>query len=242
MREVHPVRDPQSGRVIGALSIETNALAYERHRRRSRSFQRAIRQLHKTALRGEIRDAEALSPFGEHDGICYVDNQRRFQYISGIALNFYRRLGYMGKLVGRRLDSLSTADDVLAEQAIKEQRCLEREDKEQGQTWIRKAIPIREVNDWWAYNVPLQLPWMYHKGSYPAGVLITIHDDTEALRREQELKVKMALIQEVHHRVKNNLQTIASLLRLQSRRVQNEEAKLILHESLNRILSVAVVH
>jgi two-component sensor histidine kinase len=50
------------------------------------------------------------------------------------------------------------------------------------------------------------------------------------------------MIQEVHHRVKNNLQTIAGLLRMQIRRVESEEAKLALDEALNRILSVAVIH
>jgi two-component sensor histidine kinase len=50
------------------------------------------------------------------------------------------------------------------------------------------------------------------------------------------------MIQEVHHRVKNNMQTIASLLRLQSRRAQSEETRRALYEGINRILSVAVIH
>ena len=52
----------------------------------------------------------------------------------------------------------------------------------------------------------------------------------------------MALVREVHHRVKNNLQVIASLMRMQSRRVESDEARTVLEESVNRILSVAVVH
>ena len=50
------------------------------------------------------------------------------------------------------------------------------------------------------------------------------------------------MLREVHHRVKNNLQVIASLLQMQARRVQSEEAKSVLEESVNRIQSVAVVH
>ena len=53
------------------------------------------------------------------------------------------------------------------------------------------------------------------------GALVLVEDVTEARRREQELKVKEATIREVHHRVKNNLQTIASLLRIQARRVRS---------------------
>ena len=55
-------------------------------------------------------------------------------------------------------------------------------------------------------------------------------------------KIKSAVIQEIHHRVKNNLQTIASLLRLQARRSNSMEVKEALKESVNRILSISVVH
>jgi two-component sensor histidine kinase len=72
--------------------------------------------------------------------------------------------------------------------------------------------------------------------------LILIHDETEIRRQNQELRIKNAMIQEVHHRVKNNLQTIAGLVRIQARRVKSEEARQVLDETLNRILSVAVIH
>jgi two-component sensor histidine kinase len=76
----------------------------------------------------------------------------------------------------------------------------------------------------------------------PYGVMIAINDATESRRQDQEIRVKNAMIQEVHHRVKNNLQTIAGLLRMQTRRVKSEEARQILDETLNRILSIAVIH
>ena len=50
------------------------------------------------------------------------------------------------------------------------------------------------------------------------------------------------LAQEIHHRVKNNLQTVASLLRLQARTLEDEPAQRALEESVNRILSIAAVH
>jgi two-component sensor histidine kinase len=56
------------------------------------------------------------------------------------------------------------------------------------------------------------------------------------------ISVKDATIREIHHRVKNNLQTIASLLRLQARRLHSEEAKAALNESVMRIGSIALVH
>jgi two-component system, response regulator PdtaR len=74
------------------------------------------------------------------------------------------------------------------------------------------------------------------------GVVVLVEDRTEARRREQQLKVKEATIREVHHRVKNNLQTIASLLRIQARRVESEEARHALAEANERVSSMAVVH
>jgi two-component sensor histidine kinase len=53
---------------------------------------------------------------------------------------------------------------------------------------------------------------------------------------------KDATIREIHHRVKNNLQTISSLLRLQGRRLSSTEAKAAIEESVRRIRSIALVH
>ncbi|MCC6446879.1 MAG: GAF domain-containing protein [Armatimonadetes bacterium] len=58
-----------------------------------------------------------------------------------------------------------------------------------------------------------------------------------------KLMVRSAIVQEMHHRVKNNLQTIASLLRLQiTYKKQDESVADVLNESINRILSIAAVH
>lgn len=74
------------------------------------------------------------------------------------------------------------------------------------------------------------------------GALVLVEDVTDAVRREQELHVKEMAIREVHHRVKNNLQTIASLLRIQARRSSSDEAARALEEAVERVSSMAVVH
>ncbi len=85
--------------------------------------------------------------------------------------------------------------------------------------------------------------WLsYRTLSLPRGAFVLVQDVTEARRHEQELKVKEATIREVHHRVKNNLQTIASLLRIQARRAGSEEVEHALGEAGERISSMAVVH
>ncbi|HOQ98763.1 MAG TPA: histidine kinase N-terminal domain-containing protein [Anaerolineae bacterium] len=234
-RELLPIYG-HAGRAIAVLGIDTSWLAHERQLRRSIHFRRALHGLQETALRGELAGAEDLAPFGEHDGVMVVDVDMRIRYVSGIAANLYRRLGYAESLVGQHISVLETRDEALALAALHEKRCLEEQATEHDFAWVRKALPFRRRS----------LGPTFHRlapgSSRPAGVIVTIHDATEALRREQELKIKSAMIQEIHHRVKNNLQTIASLLRLQARRASDPTVIRLLEESVSRILSVAVVH
>ena len=73
-------------------------------------------------------------------------------------------------------------------------------------------------------------------------MLLYIRDITDLRDRERQLMVNQVVIKEIHHRVKNNLQTVASLLRMQMRRGVPEETKILYQESLNRIASIAAVH
>jgi two-component sensor histidine kinase len=239
VQEVYPIHAPR-GDVIGALSIEKSLIEHERHKRRSRVFRWAVRQFQETVLRGELKGADDLSPFEEHDGILVVDAQGRIQYASGVANNLYRKLGYMDTLLTKRLEDLATADEPLVAAAMEQGRCLEEEVQEGPLIWIKKAIPFTTVDGWQArWQRCLSLP-----SSPPrlAGVLLTVHDATGARRKERELKLKTAIIQELQHRVKNSLQTIIALLRLQARRASSEEVRHVLEESISRILSVAAVH
>jgi two-component sensor histidine kinase len=76
----------------------------------------------------------------------------------------------------------------------------------------------------------------------PIGALVLVRDITEVRRRDRALITKDATIREIHHRVKNNLQTVAALLRLQARRVEAPEARSALEESVRRVASIALVH
>ncbi len=74
----------------------------------------------------------------------------------------------------------------------------------------------------------------------------TVQDVTEHKRVELELKTsleeKIALLKEVHHRVKNNLQVVISLLNLQTTRIQNREVLDTLEETRNRVRSMSLLH
>ena len=73
-------------------------------------------------------------------------------------------------------------------------------------------------------------------------LVVIIKDVTDMKQKEKELILKSVAIKEIHHRVKNNLQTIVSLLRLQYRRIDSKEFHDAMNESINRILSIAVTH
>jgi two-component sensor histidine kinase len=75
-----------------------------------------------------------------------------------------------------------------------------------------------------------------------AGALVLVRDVTDLRRRDQALLSKDATIREIHHRVKNNLQTVAALLRLQARRLDVPEGRLALEEAVRRVGSIAIVH
>jgi len=74
------------------------------------------------------------------------------------------------------------------------------------------------------------------------GAIVLLRDVSDVRRRDRELLSKDATIREVHHRVKNNLQTIGSLLRLQGRRLPPGEGRQALAEAERRIRSIALVH
>jgi two-component sensor histidine kinase/PAS domain-containing protein len=236
VQETHPIR-ASDGRVIAAICIETNLIERERHRRRSKVFQKALKQFQETVLTGNLLGAEQLTSFAEHDGVVVVDTQHRIQYISGIATSLYRKLGYAGDLLKYRIEDLELDDHGLVLEAMEQGRCLEAETRVGDLVWVKKALPF--------FSPGRRVRRLLGRAGTAwrlEGVLLTVRDETEARRQEEELRVKVAMIQEIHHRVKNNLQVIASLLRLQARRTDTPEVQVALSESVNRILSVAVVH
>ncbi len=233
-QEVFPVE--YDGQVVGALSIEKSLIEHERHQRRSRAFQEAVRNFQWAVSRHLMPCLEDMSPFGEYDGILVVDANRRIQYASGLANNLYRRLGTMDLLPGKRLSILRDSDDELVARALKERHCLEEEAEEGAFIWIKKAVPLYSPAGWRQW-----LPWESGEPRL-VGALFMIHNATQERKKEQILKLKEALLEEIQHRVKNSLQTIISLLRMQARRAESEETRHVLEDSIARLLSVAAVH
>ncbi|MCB0044960.1 MAG: sensor histidine kinase [Caldilineaceae bacterium] len=245
IQDIYPI-ETREKRFIGALVFETNMVAHERHRRRNRSFRQAVRWLQEMCLRGELENTANLSRFDQYDGSYLVDSQRKVVYMSGIAANLYRSIGILSDIRDQSVSSLEALDVDLVEQVFQTQSPVEvRRESDDGRIWVRTLVPVSMPsvswqNYWQTWGWYSSVPRV--ADDEIAAVLVLIHNATDAVLKQRELNVKSAIIQEVHHRVKNNLQTIAAMMRIQARRCETDEARQVLTDAVNRILSMSVIH
>ncbi|KZF12716.1 MAG: histidine kinase N-terminal domain-containing protein [Rhodococcus sp. (in: high G+C Gram-positive bacteria)] len=167
------------------------------------------------------------------DGFIRLDTEGRVVYASPNALSAYHRMGLATELSGRDLasvtrslitdpfDSQEIADHIRASLSGSEGHRMEADAR--GATVLIRTLSLRPAGR-------------------SVGAIVLVRDVTEVKRRDRALLSKDATIREIHHRVKNNLQTVAALLRLQSRRLENAEARVALSESVRRVTSIALVH
>jgi two-component sensor histidine kinase len=234
LQEVFAIRN-ERGETIGALRSEMLLIEHERQRKRDARFRRAIARARDLIVAGRLRGGERLGRLGVHDGVMVIDSVGRIEYLSAPAEHLYRRLGYADNLVKTQLQELET-NEYICFKAMERGVCLEQRVQEHDLVWIKRVVPLVSGGDAsWSARV-------LGRRGVPTGAVVAIQDVTDELQKEQELKIKTAMIQEIHHRVKNNLQTIAALLRLQARRTSTPEVAEQLRESIGRIISIAVVH
>lgn len=169
------------------------------------------------------------------DGVVRVDADGRVEYASPNAVSALRRLGLATDVVGADFASVvvrlvhrhGALDASLGELA--RGRVAGRADVEGSRaTVLLRAIPLVRTDA------------AGHKER--DGALLLLRDTTDVRRRERALLSKDATIREIHHRVKNNLQTVAALLRLQSRRSQDPGVREALADAQVRVAAIAVVH
>jgi two-component sensor histidine kinase len=164
------------------------------------------------------------------DGLLRLDTTGRVTYASPNAQSAYRRLGLTADLMGAELGA-ATAQLWISAEPVDESLMLVASGRAPRETEIDGNGAVVQLR-----SIPLVV------GGQRTGALILVRDVTELRRRERELLSKEATIREIHHRVKNNLQTVAALLRLQARRLQAPEARAALEEAVRRVGSIAIVH
>ncbi len=156
------------------------------------------------------------------DGVMWLGESVEVRYMSPNASSALHRVGIQTSALGMRLAELGFHDGVVR-QAF-EHRSPVIEEFEQGDiTLLCRCVPLLD-------------------GDRVDGAILLMRDVTELRKRDRLLLSKDATIREIHHRVKNNLQTISSLLRLQARRLTHPEAIAAVGESVRRIRTIALVH
>ena len=167
------------------------------------------------------------------DGLVRLEPDGTIIYASPNALSAFNRLGVTGNVLSEPIDALTStvADDpfgagdlaTAVADAIDGGHPASIEIDGGGATILFRAMPLRPRGE-------------------TLGALLLMQDVTELRRRDRQILSKDATIREIHHRVKNNLQTVAALLRLQARRVAVPAARTALEESMRRVQSIALVH
>ncbi|NLV87254.1 MAG: histidine kinase [Clostridiales bacterium] len=153
------------------------------------------------------------------EALILVDKNGIVTYRNTLARNLYKKLGYMHDPLGANFE------------------------------YFRLIPPPADKEEYGNFSSVETMVGKYYldvkrvaMSSPDVDYAVIIRDITWKKENEKQLVLKSVAIKEMHHRVKNNLQTIASLLRLQARRTDNEETRRVLAESMNRILSIATTH
>lgn len=164
------------------------------------------------------------------DGVIRLSADGLIEYASPNAVSALRRLGHTDQVLGADLSQIVTS-------------------QVQVGTALDETIPLvltgrapwgTEIETLGIHLTLRAVPLL--TGGRRTGALLLLRDVSELRRQERELVTKDATIREVHHRVKNNLQTVSALLRLQSRRMNDPAAKAALQEAGRRLTTVAMVH
>ncbi|MGH3363926.1 MAG: sensor histidine kinase [Nocardioidaceae bacterium] len=231
--EAIPVR--HAGQIIAVVARNTNLLGVRTPSRLELSYLQTATDLTQMISNGYFpypgqRSDHVDSP-RVGDGFVRIDAAGRVTYASPNALSVYRKLGLTGDLTGLDLAEITRAlvpprhrpDEETLSAVLAGKRPLDTEVGNEEATLIVRAIPLRPTGD-------------------HLGALVLLRDVTDLRRRDRELVTKDATIREIHHRVKNNLQTVAALLRLQARRIKVPEGRTALEEAVRRVGSIAIVH
>jgi two-component sensor histidine kinase len=228
-----PVR--RAGRLIAVVARNTNLMGIRTPSRLELSYLQTATDLTRMIAEGTFPAAGQRSDHADSprvgDGFLRLDVDGRVEYASPNALSVYRRLGLSGDLEGLSLAEITRGlvpplrrpDEETLSAVLSGRANRDTEIGAAEVSLIVRSIPLR-------------------RGGEHLGAVVLVRDVTDLRRRDRELVTKDATIREIHHRVKNNLQTVAALLRLQARRIGEPSARAALEEAVRRVGSIAIVH
>lgn len=217
-QHVFPIVD-NGGRIIGGISFTLSSSIKIEQYEQEYVLSDTMQRLMLTATDEQILSYEPMSYF---DGLIIFDDTYKILYANDAAMKLVDVLGFDRRLVGSSILS-STLKMSAIQQVLSDRSILTNEE-------IYQDMVIRQ------HMIPIAM------GRNETRCFLVLHDCTRESKQQQELLVKNSIIKEIHHRVKNNLQTVAGLLRMEARRSSLPEVKQALQEGINRIESMALAH
>ncbi len=213
LQNVIPIKN-REGRTIAVIIVEVKD---------SENFKIDTEMINKNTInliKNIDNEKEGISDFIK-DGVVVFNEQGKVVYTNEMAEKIYSTLGLVDSIIGKKFENISLTKTKFEN--------------------ILLGVGTKEVME---VSIALfTLNISYHLTKFEnSGVVMIVSDVTKEKNDKNEIMLKSVAIKEIHHRVKNNLQTVASLLRMQTRRLNNDEAKQILKDTTNRILSIAVTH
>ena len=227
--------DSKANPIIAVLTRHSNLKDSRVPSRQELTFDECANDLFAMISEGSFPDPDAPSAPAQgapraSDGLIKLDVGAKVTFASPNALSAFRRMGFQEELEGTELAEVTArlvAGTLIVDETLPlvvTGRAPWRSDIEnQGVTVTLRAIPLK-------------------KDGERFGAIVLCRDVTQVRLREKEMITKDATIREIHHRVKNNLQTVASLLRIQTRRTHSDVVKDALGQAMRRVAAIAVVH
>lgn len=220
-QNVVPIKN-DFGKTIAVLIMEQDASDDIKHNRHMEILAETTQQLTESLLNYKESNGKYNVTQHINDAILIFDLNGISIFANPAAYELYGKLGYKDDINGMNFNNL-VLDDSNFKEIVKSNQSI-----------------IKEIN---IGELILEIKYIVSDDKEYIKILtMLVKDVTEVKEKEKELILKSVAMQEIHHRVKNNLQTMVSILRLQARRIKNEQANFILRETINRILSIAITH
>ncbi len=212
---------------VSAVLLRVGPVAERRSGRLERIYRDLYHRLSAMLVAGDFPQAgeEVVSEDAPRvgDGLLVTDAQGRITYSSPNAMSALHRMGVSQAVEGNRLSEAGVEDAAIATALATGRPVIEEVERRPDVIVLVHCTPLLD-------------------NAAVTGSMVLLRDVTDLRRLDRLLLSKDAAIREVHHRVKNNLQTISSLLRLQARRLDPGKGREALREAERRVRSIAVVH
>ncbi|EJN93719.1 ethanolamine utilization sensor histidine kinase [Streptococcus ratti FA-1 = DSM 20564] len=215
-QDVSPIRS--NGRIIGVIITEKDISAQILD-----TFELGNSIDHINMFSGVVSEVNAIdNTISDYlrEVVLIFDKQGILIHCNQAAKEKYKEFGYINRLENLHYNNLTLDFDPF--------ESVQKEFSQTGKNYLEKVVHLD-------YKTYIQKTIRLAENNLYVMLLTEIDGQFSD-------KVSKVENQEIHHRVKNSLQSIVSILRLQSRRVKSEEAKKVLNESINRVMAISAIH